>query len=127
LVKFTSETIIRVQVQGDNGQNSGSVDLRILGYITEKILGGGQTVDFDMNMDTEYYFEIAMQNGVVTLYNLDDNGARIGTLFQSVDIGNADECYFKAGCYLQSTSSSHAGSDIYGQVLIKDLSVNPDN
>jgi hypothetical protein len=123
----TYDDVIRVQVQGNSGQNSGSVDLRILGYVTEEITGSGQTVNFNMNMDTEYYFELTMKNGVVKLYNLNNSGNRTQTLFQSEDIGNADENYFKAGCYLQSTSSSHSGSNVYGQVLIKNLSVNPDN
>lgn len=121
------DDIIRVQVQGNAGQNSGSVDLRILGYVTEEILGSGQTINFNMNMDTEYYFELTMKNGVVKLYNLNNSGNRIQTLFQSVDIGNANENYFKAGCYLQSTSNSHSGSSTYGQVLIKNISVSPDN
>jgi hypothetical protein len=121
------DDVIRVQVQGSSGQNSGSVTLRILGYVTEEIEGSGRSIDFDMQMDTEYYFELAMKNGVVSLYNLNDSGNRIQTLFRSVDIGNADQNYFKAGCYLQSTSSSHSGSNVYGQVLIKDLTVSPDN
>ncbi len=123
----TYDDVIRVQVQGNSGQNSGSVDLRILGYVTEEIEGQGRTINFNMNMDTEYYFELTMKNGVVKLYNLNNSGSRIQTLFQSVDIGNADENYFKAGCYLQSTSSSHSSSNVYGQVLIKDLTVSPDN
>lgn len=121
------DDVIRVQVQGSAGQNSGSVTLRILGYVTEEIEGSGRSIDFDMQMDREYYFELAMKNGVVSLYNLNNSGNRIQTLFRSVDIGNADQNYFKAGCYLQSTSSSHSGSNVYGQVLIKDLTVNPDN
>lgn len=121
------DDVIRVQVQGNSGQNSGSVDLRILGYVTEEIEGQGRTINFNMSMDTEYYFELAMKNGVVSLYNLNSSGGRSSTLFRSVDIGNADENYFKAGCYLQSTSSSHHSSSTYGQVLIKDLTVNPDN
>ncbi|GAA3511408.1 hypothetical protein GCM10022393_26480 [Aquimarina addita] len=121
------DDVIRVQVQGNSGQNSGSIDLRILGYVTEEIEGQGRTIDFNMQMDTEYYFELAMTNGVVSLYNLNSSGNRTQTLFRSVDIGNANENYFKAGCYLQSTSSSHSGSSVYGQVLIKDLTVSPDN
>ncbi|WP_299896045.1 polysaccharide lyase family 7 protein [uncultured Aquimarina sp.] len=122
------DDVIRVQVQGDAGQSSGEVDLRILGYVTEKVEDReGRTIDFDMRLDTEYYFELTMSNGVVTLYNLDNNGNRIEELFQSIDIGNANENYFKAGCYLQSTSSSHDGSSDYGQVLVKDLLVSPDN
>ncbi|GAA0720134.1 hypothetical protein GCM10009430_20000 [Aquimarina litoralis] len=121
------DDVIRVQVQGSSGQNSGSVDLRILGYVTEEIEGSGRTINFNMQMDTEYYFELTMRNGVVRLYNLNNNGNRIEELFESVDIGNANENYFKAGCYLQSTSSSHENSNVYGQVLIKDLVVSPDN
>lgn len=121
------DDVIRVQVQGNSGQNSGNVDLRILGYVTEEIEGSGKTIDFDMKMDTEYYFELAMKNGVVSLYNLNNSGNRTRTLFRSVDIGNADENYFKAGCYLQSTSSSDKNSNVYGQVLIKNLRVSPDN
>lgn len=121
------DDVIRVQVQGSSGQNSGSVDLRILGYVTEEIEGSGRTINFNMQMDTEYYFELTMSNGVVRLYNLNNNGNRIEELFESVDIGNANENYFKAGCYLQSTSSSHESSNVYGQVLIKDLVVSPDN
>ncbi|MGY3794483.1 polysaccharide lyase family 7 protein [uncultured Aquimarina sp.] len=122
------DDVIRVQVQGDAGQSSGEVDLRILGYVTEKVEDReGRTIDFDMRLDIEYYFELTMSNGVVTLYNLDNNGNRIEELFQSIDIGNANENYFKAGCYLQSTSSSHDGSSDYGQVLVKDLLVSPDN
>lgn len=121
------DDVIRVQVQGSSGQNSGSVDLRILGYVTEEIEGSGRTINFNMSLDTEYYFELTMKNGVVKLYNLNNSGNRIQTLFTSVDIGNADENYFKAGCYLQSTSSSHSSSNVYGQVLIKDLTVSPDN
>ncbi|WP_299896048.1 RICIN domain-containing protein [uncultured Aquimarina sp.] len=121
------DDVIRVQVQGSSGQNSGSVDLRILGYVTEEIEGSGRTINFNMQMDTEYYFELTMRNGVVRLYNLNNNGNRIEELFESVDIGNANENYFKAGCYLQSTSSSHESSNVYGQVLIRDLVVSPDN
>ncbi|SEK57473.1 Fibronectin type III domain-containing protein [Aquimarina amphilecti] len=122
------DDVIRVQVQGDAGQSSGTVDLRILGYVTEKVEDReGRTIDFDMQLDTEYYFELTMSNGIVTLYDLDNNGNRVEELFQSIDIGNANENYFKAGCYLQSTNSSHESSDVYGQVLIKDLEVSPDN
>ncbi|WP_299252144.1 RICIN domain-containing protein [uncultured Aquimarina sp.] len=121
------DDVIRVQVQGSSGQNSGSVDLRILGYVTEEIEGSGRTIDFNMQMDTEYYFELTMSNGVVRLYNLNNSGNRIAELFESVDIGNANENYFKAGCYLQSTSSSHESSNVYGQVLIKNLQVSPNN
>lgn len=118
------DDIIRVQCQGSAGQNSGSIDLRILGYVTEEIEGQGRTINFNFNMDTEYYFELAMKNSVVKLYELNSSGNRVQTLFTSVDIGDADENYFKAGCYLQSTSSSHSNSSTYGLVGIKSITVN---
>ena len=121
------DDVVRIQVQGSSGQNSDAVTLRINGYVTEDIEGQGRSIDFDMRMDTEYYFELTMQRGVITLYNLNNSGNRIETLFRSVDIGDADENYFKAGCYLQSTSSSDSGSNVYGQVLIKNLVVNPND
>jgi len=121
------DDIIRVQVQGNGGQNSGDVDLRILGYVTEELGSGGITVDFDMNMDTEYYFELTMRNSVVRLYELNNSGNRVRTLYTSPNVGDADENYFKAGCYLQSTSSSHDDSNVYGQVAIKDISVSPND
>ena len=67
------------------------------------------------------------RRGVITLYNLNNSGNRTELLFRSVDVGNADECYFKAGCYLQSTQSSHHDSPVYGQVLVRDLVVDPDD
>jgi len=76
-----------------------------------------------MNMDTEYYFELTLQNSVVRLYELNNSGSRVRTLFTSVNLGDVDENYFKAGSYLQSTRSSHASSNVFGQVAIKDLSV----
>lgn len=121
------DDIIRVQVEGNGGQNSGSVDLRILGYVTEEIEGSGRTINFDMNMDTEYYFELTMKNSVVRLYELNNSGNRVRTLFTSVNLGDTDENYFKAGCYLQSTNSSHYGSNTYGQVAIRDLEVSPND
>jgi len=119
------DDIIRVQVEGSSGQNSGSVKLRILGFVTEELEGGGQTAG-NINMDTEYYFELAMKNGVVKLYELNNSGNRTDTLFTSKDVGNANENYFKAGCYLQSTKSSDNPS-VYGQVLIKDLDLKIDD
>ena len=121
------DDIIRVQVEGDEGQNSGDVTLRILGYVTEELEGSGRSINFDMRMDTEYYFELTMRNSVVRLYNLNNSGNRIRTLYTSDNVGNADQNYFKAGCYLQSTRSSHADSNVYGQVSIRDISVSPND
>lgn len=117
------DDVIRVQVFGDNGQNSGNVDLRVNGYVTEALLGSGQTVtNFDFQLDTEYYFEITMKNKIVKFYALDANGERVITLFTSGEV-NSTQNYFKAGNYLQSTQSSHYNSSVYGLVGIKTLEV----
>lgn len=118
------DDVIRIQVEGSSGQNSGGVTLRILGYATEDLLGSGQSVSgFTFNMDTEYYFELTMQNEIVKLYALNSNGSRNGSaLFTSGSV-DSDANYFKAGCYLQSTSSSDSGSSVYGLVGISELSV----
>ena len=117
------DDVIRVQVQGNNGQNSGVVDLRILGYVTEDLLGSGQTISsFNFELNTEYYFEITMENKIVKLYVLDSNGTRTSTLFTSGAV-NSTQNYFKAGNYLQSTQSSHSNSNTFGLVGIKTLTV----
>ncbi len=117
------DDVIRIQVQGDAGQNSGEVDLRINGYASEELLGGGVTIsNFTFNMDTSYSFELTMKNKIVRLYALNSSGSRTSTLFTSGSI-NSDANYFKAGSYLQSTKSSHYGSSVYGLVGIKSLSV----
>ncbi|MDO5972149.1 polysaccharide lyase family 7 protein [Flavivirga aquimarina] len=116
------DDILRVQVQGSSGQNSGSVTLRLLGYATEDLLGSGQSINFNFNMDTAYSFELTMQNKIVKLYALNSSGSRTSTLFTSGSI-DSDANYFKAGCYLQSTSSSDSGSSVYGLVGISSLSV----
>lgn len=117
------DDVIRVQCEGSANQTSGTMKLRILGYVTEQILGSGQTVpNFTFNMDQDYYFELTFQNRIVKLYELNNNGSRIRTLFTSQSV-NADENYFKAGCYLQSTRSSHRSSSSFGLVGIKNISV----
>uniref|UniRef100_UPI0025C1F7DB polysaccharide lyase family 7 protein n=1 Tax=Lacinutrix sp. TaxID=1937692 RepID=UPI0025C1F7DB len=117
------DDVIRVQVQGNNGQNSGAVTLRINGYVTEELLGSGQSVSsFNFNMNTDYYFELTMKNSIVTLYELNDNGLRVNTLFTSGATASTGN-YFKAGCYLQTTLSSHSSSSTYGLVGISALSV----
>ena len=119
----TYDDVIRVQVQGTAGQTSGTVTLRILGYATEVLLGSGQSISgFTFNMNTEYYFELTMQNQIVKLYALDANGARTSTLFTSGAV-NSNSNYFKAGNYSQSTVSGDFGSSLYGLVGISYLSV----
>ncbi len=115
------DDVIRIQVEGSSGQNSGEVKLRLLGYATEEILGSGQTVSsYNMTMDATHRFELTMRNKIVRLYSLNSNGSRNRTLFTSQSI-DSDANYFKAGCYLQSTSSS--SSNTFGLVGIRDLSV----
>lgn len=117
------DDVIRVQVQGTNGQSTGSVTLRILGYATETLLGSGQSVPgFIFNLNTEYFFELTMQNQIVKLYALDASGTRISTLFTSGAV-NSNSNYFKAGNYSQSTVSSDFGSSTFGLVGISFLSV----
>lgn len=116
------DDVIRVQVEGDEGQNRGSVKLRILGYVTEELEGGGRTIDFPMRMDTGYSFELTMRNRVVRLYETNSRGNRQRTLYTSGSV-NSKRNYFKVGCYLQSTRSNHHDSRVYGQTRIKNLSV----
>jgi hypothetical protein len=117
------DDVIRVQVQGTNGQSTGNVTLRILGYATETLLGSGQTVaGFTFTMNTEYFFELTMQNQIVKLYILDAAGTRTATLFTSGAV-NSNSNYFKAGNYSQSTNSSDYGSAVFGLVGIRFLSV----
>ncbi len=117
------DDVIRVQVQGSNGQNSGNVTLRILGYCTETLLGSGQSISgFTFNMNTEYFFELTMQNQIVKLYALNASGSRTSTLFTSGAV-NSTSNYFKAGNYSQSTVSSDFGSSTFGLVGISYLTV----
>lgn len=121
------DDVIRVQAQGDGGQSSGSINLRIQGYVVEETDDDTRNLDFDMRMDTEYFFELTMRNSVVRLYELNNSGNRVRTLFTSVDIGDADENYFKAGAYLQTTRENQFGSNDYGQISIRDISVTPND
>ena len=117
------DDVIRVQVQGSSGQSSGLVTLRILGYATETLLGSGQSIaGFSFNMNTEYFFELTMQNQIVKLYALDASGTRTSTLFTSGAV-NSNSNYFKAGNYSQSTVSSDFGSSTFGLVGIGFISV----
>ena len=116
------DDVIRVQVEGDDGQNSGDVTLRILGYVTEELEGSGRSIDFDIRLDGAYSFELTMRDDIVRLYSTSISGDRLDTLYTSGRV-RSEENYFKVGCYLQSTQSSHSDSNVYGQVRIKNLSV----
>ena len=109
------DDVIRVQFLGTPDQDTGSVKLKISGYITEKVLGGSKTID-GYSLDTNYTFTIKYTGGKVYLYN----GS---TLIFSQQMNTSTEGnYFKVGNYLQSVQgASYTGS--YGLVKIKDLTI----
>lgn len=109
------DDVIRVQFLGTPDQNTGSVKLKISGYITEKVLGGSKTYT-GYNLDTNYTFTIKYSGGKVYLYN----GSSL--VFSQQMNTSTEGNYFKAGNYLQSVQgASYTGS--YGLVKIKNLSV----
>ncbi len=115
------DDVIRVQCQGSANQTSGSVKLRINGYVTEALEGGGKTVG-NFNLGEELYFELTYQNSVVKLYELNNNGGRVRTIFTSQRAA-AKQNYFKAGSYLQSMKGKSYKSSDYGSVAIQKLEV----
>jgi len=115
------DDVIRVQCQGSANQTSGSVKLRINGYVTEALEGGGKTVG-NINLGQEYYFELSYRNSIVRLYELNNSGNRIRTIFTS-QRASAKQNYFKAGSYLQSMKGKSYRSSDYGSVAIKKLEV----
>ena len=115
------DDVIRVQCQGSANQTSGSVKLRINGYVTEVLEGGGKTVG-NFNLGEELYFELTYQNSVVKLYELNTSGNRVRTIYTSQS-APAKENYFKAGCYLQSMKGKSYNSSDYGSVAINKLEV----
>ena len=121
------DDVVRVQAQGNGGQRSGSINLRLQGYAVEETSDETRNLDFDMEMDTEYYFELTMRRSEITLYELNNNGTRNRLLWRSVDLGDVDNNYFKCGSYLQTTQSSHRDSDDFGEISIRDLEVSPND
>ncbi|WP_226294385.1 polysaccharide lyase family 7 protein [Aquimarina algicola] len=115
------DDVIRVQCQGSANQTSGSVKMRINGYVTEVLEGGGKTVG-NFNLGEELYLELTYQNSVVKLYELNNSGNRVRTIFTSKK-ASAKENYFKAGNYLQSMKGKSYKSSDYGRVAIKKLDV----
>jgi len=110
---------IRVQFIGDENQSSGSVKLKISGYITEE-QGGSVTLDTDYYLDTEYDFRITMEEGYISVHI--DGSEVFGRQLDT----SGDTSYFKVGNYLQSVKgASYTGS--YGLVGIKNLSVSHPN
>jgi len=115
------DDVIRVQCQGRANQTSGSVKLRINGYVTEELEGGGKTIG-NFNLGEELYYELTYKNSIVRLYELNNNGNRIKTIFTSRK-ASAKQNYFKAGSYLQSMKGKSYKSSDYGRVAIKKIEV----
>ncbi|GAA4278392.1 polysaccharide lyase family 7 protein [Aquimarina mytili] len=115
------DDVIRVQCQGNANQTSGSVKMRINGYVTEELEGGGKTVG-NFNLGEEMYLELTYQNSIVKLYELNSSGNRIKTIFTSKK-ASAKQNYFKAGSYLQSMKGKSYKSSDYGRVAIQQLDV----
>ncbi|MCK8523411.1 polysaccharide lyase family 7 protein [Aquimarina sp. D1M17] len=117
----TFDDVIRVQCQGSANQTSGSVKMRINGYVTEVLEGGGKTVG-NFNLGEEMYLELTYQNKIVKLYELNSSGNRIRTIYTSKSV-SAKQNYFKAGNYLQSMKGKSYKSSDYGRVAIQKLDV----
>ena len=115
------DDVIRVQCQGSANQTSGSVKMRINGYVTEVLEGGGKTVG-NFNLGEEMYLELTYKNSIVKLYELDNSGNRVHTIYTSKSVA-AKENYFKAGNYLQSMKGKSYKSSDYGRVGINKLEV----
>ncbi|WP_276165263.1 polysaccharide lyase family 7 protein [Zobellia alginiliquefaciens] len=109
------DDVVRVQFIGDENQSSGSVSLKISGYVTEE-QGGSQTFS-GYSLDTTYNCKLVYSGGYVELFM---NGSSV--FRKKMEVDDLSENYFKAGNYLQSVKgASYTGS--YGLVRIKNLSV----
>ncbi|WP_075341065.1 polysaccharide lyase family 7 protein [Tenacibaculum agarivorans] len=116
------DDVIRVQCEGDPFQKTGNVKFRINGYVTEVLEGGGKTVG-SLTLGQELHLELTYKNKIVKLYELDNNGNRVKTIYTSKSVA-ARENYFKAGCYLQSVKGKKAkNSDDFGLIAIRELKV----
>ena len=112
----TVDDVIRLQFLGSPDQSSGSVRLKISGYITEKVLGGSKILDLGYKLDTEYTFRIEYNSGTVKVF---DNRYSSAIFSQKMDTSTEGN-YFKVGNYLQSVkNASFTGSN--GVVAIKNL------
>ncbi|MEO9570140.1 MAG: polysaccharide lyase family 7 protein [Polaribacter sp.] len=109
------DDLIRLQFDGSAGQTSGSVKLKISGYITET-QGGGSESFTGYSLDTSYDFQLIFSNDRVSVKI---NGSEVfGRTLNTAGNGS----YFKIGNYLQSVQEgSFNGS--YGLVGIKNLTV----
>ncbi|MEO0472106.1 MAG: polysaccharide lyase family 7 protein [Bacteroidota bacterium] len=120
---------IRVQAQGSGNQSSGQIRIRILGFATDTDDNSNAVstteTGFYFDIGETLYLELTMQNSIIKLYELNNSGSRINTIFTSNSI-NAQGCYYKAGCYLQSVkdySNSDKSINNFGLVGISELSV----
>lgn len=116
------DDVIRVQFEGSPNQTSGSVKMKIMGWVTEKngdrkgdFVGSGWQVGQEMNL------ELTFGNKKVVLNRINSNGSR--SQLYSFNGANAKQNYFKAGSYLQSVKGKSFSNNDYGVVAIKSLSV----
>ncbi|MFK7925604.1 MAG: polysaccharide lyase family 7 protein [Bacteroidia bacterium] len=128
----TIDDAVRVQAQGNGLQTTGQIRMRMLGYATdtgENSTAVDDETGFYFNMGQELYLELTMQNSIINLYLLNSSGSRTQTIWTSNSI-NADESYFKAGCYLQSVkdySNSDKSTSNFGLVGISYLDISDSN
>ena len=106
---------IRVQFEGSAGQSSGSVKMKISGYITEDQGGGSETID-GFSLDTSYDMQLRFINDRLSIVV---NGNEVfGRTLNTAGNGS----YFKIGNYLQSVQNApYTGS--FGLVGFKNLTV----
>jgi len=115
------DDVIRIQCQGKPNQSKGSLKMRINGFVTEKLEGGGKTKgSFDIG--EELHLELTYKKGIVKLYRLDEEANRIETIYKSKKVP-AHQNYFKVGNYLQSMKNKKFGSWDYGSVSVKEIQV----
>jgi len=115
------DDVIRIQCQGKPNQSKGSLKMRINGFVTEKLEGGGKTKGrFDIG--EELHLELTYKKGIVKLYRLDEEANRIETIYKSKKVP-AHQNYFKVGNYLQSMKNKKFGSWDYGSVSVKEIQV----
>ncbi len=75
------------------------------------------TLDSDYELGTFFTAKIEASGGQIKVYFNDMSSPKV--TFSA----SATGCYFKAGCYTQSNTSTGCSADDYGEVMIKSLSV----
>ena len=106
---------IRLQFRGEPNQETGDVDLKISGYITEN--QGGSISLPGYKLDTVYDFKIVMENGTIIVY-VDEE-----VVFERALNTSGDTSYFKVGNYLQSVKEATFDASSFGLVGISKLTV----